>query len=127
MRKVLVLIALGWLLGLVVVAPASAAGMAPPVADCYDHGGQLTHSYSVAQLKNGLATMPAEIREYSPCYDILQRALLAKIGPLRDGGSSGGGGSFLPVWLIVVLAVLVLAGASFGVLALRNRDSEGTA
>jgi hypothetical protein len=95
------------------------------VADCYTHGGQLTGSYTAAQLRSGLATMPADIREYSACYDVLQRALLQKIGKLSGGDASGGGGSFLPVWLIVVLAMLVLGGAGFGVVALRNRPAAG--
>jgi hypothetical protein len=90
------------------------------VADC-NTNGRLTHSYSAAQLRNALATMPADIREYSPCYDVIQRALLQKIGKLSPGGSSGSGGSFLPTWLIVVIVVLVLGGAGFGAVALRNR------
>jgi hypothetical protein len=102
-------------------APALAAGLAPPVADCSLHGS-LTHGYTAAQLQAGLATMPVETREYTDCYNILQRALLQKIGKLGGGESSGGGGSFLPVWLIAVLAVVVLGGAGLGVVALRNRS-----
>jgi len=120
-RKVLVVLTLGWFCALALPAAAGAAGLAPPVADCYTHGGQLTHSYTAAQLRHGLATMPADIREYSACYDVLQRALLAKIGRLSGGDSAGGGGSFLPTWLIVLLAVLVSGGAGFGALAVRNR------
>jgi hypothetical protein len=108
------------LASLVAATPAAAAGLSPPVADCYAHGGQLTKTYTADQLKNGLATMPADIREYSPCYDTLQRALLNLIHGL-NGGGSGGGGSFLPIWLIVLLAVLVVGGAGFGVVALRSR------
>jgi hypothetical protein len=122
-HRLFAILALGWLLSVLPVAPASAAALTP-VADCQLHG-QLTQSYTAAQLRNALATMPADVREYSDCYDILQRALYQKIGKLSGGGSSGGGGSFLPTWLIVVLAVLVLAGAGLGVAALRNRGGDG--
>ncbi len=120
-KRLAILTAVG-LACLLSVTPAVAAGLSPPVADCYAHGGQLTKSYTAAELRNGLATMPADIREYSPCYDTLQRALLNLVHGLNGGGSSGGGGSFLPVWLIILLALLVLGGAGLGVAALRNRD-----
>src|SRR5579884_2759287 len=106
------------LLGL--AAPALAAGLPAAVADCYAHGGELTGHYTVAQLRDGLAHMPADIREYSPCYDTLQQALLNQIHGL-NGGSAGGGGSFLPLWMIVVLALLVLGGVGLGIVALRGR------
>ena len=92
------------------------------MSDCYANA-RLTHSYTAAQLRNGLTTMPAYIREYSDCYNVLQQALLQKIGKLNPGGSSGGS-SFLPTWLIVVLAILVVGGAAFGIVALRNRGSS---
>jgi hypothetical protein len=120
MRKVLAVLALAWLLGLGLATPAAAAGLAPPVADCYAHQ-RLTRSYTETQLRRGLATMPAYIREYSDCYDLLNRALLQKIGKLPGGDSAGGGGSFLPSWLIVLLIVLVAGAGGFGAFALRNR------
>lgn len=104
-------------------APAGASGLSPPVADCYANG-RLTHHYTAAQLRHALATMPADIQEYSPCPNVIRQALLDEIGALHDGGSGGGGGSFLPTWLIVVLVVLVLGGAGFGAVALRNRGQE---
>jgi hypothetical protein len=120
-RRALAILSLGGLLTLAGGLSAHAAGLAAPVADCYAHNGTLTHSYTVAQLRTGLATMPADVKEYSVCYDVLQRALLQKIGKLSGGDTSGGGGSFLPAWLIAVLALLIVAGAGFGAVALRER------
>lgn len=98
-----------------VPAVSQAAGLSPPVADCNAHA-QITGHYSVAELRNALATMPAEIKEYTDCADVIERQLLAQVGSLHgDGGSGQGGGSFLPTPLIVVLALLVVAGAGFGV------------
>jgi hypothetical protein len=111
-------------LGCALAGPASAAGLSPPVYDCYTHSGQLTHSYSVAELQHALATMPVEIHEYTSCHDVIQRALLAKLGKLKKNGSGGGGGSFLPTWLLVVLIVVVVGGVAFGALAVRNRGRD---
>lgn len=120
MNRLLATLALAGLFGVLSAAPAGAAGLSP-AADCQMHG-KLTRSYSAAELRSSLATMPAYEREYSNCGDVLQQALLQKIGRLDSGGSSGGG-SFLPIWLIVVLALLVLSGAGLGTWALRNRGS----
>jgi hypothetical protein len=105
----------------VVLSQASrAAGLSAPVADCNTHA-ELTHHYSIAELRGALATMPADIKEYTNCSDVIQRALLAELGGLRgSGGAGSGGGSFLPTPLIVVLALLVVAGAGFGVYAWRR-------
>jgi hypothetical protein len=102
------------------------AGLSPAVEDCDAHA-QLTRHYTVAQLRTALATMPVDVREYTNCGDVIQRALLAEAGTLRGhGGSGDGGGSFLPTWLIVVVALLVAGGASFVVYAWRQRESEAT-
>lgn len=114
-----ILCALGALYGAVLPSPAGAAGVSPVITDCSLHG-ELTKHYSVAELRSALSNMPVDDREYTNCPDVINRALLAGIGPI-NGGSGSGGGSFLPVWVIVVLVVLVLAGAASGVVALRNR------
>ena len=102
-------------------ATAAAAGLSPVVADCNSHA-QLTQHYTVAQLRSALATMPADIKEYTNCPDVIQRALLAALGGVHGGGGSGqGGGSFLPTPLIVVLALLVIGGAGFAVYAYRRK------
>jgi hypothetical protein len=125
MRRSLVLLAslsaLAGLCSATLARPALAAGLSAPVADCERHG-QLTRSYSAAELKSALASIPADINEYSSCHDVINRALLAKLGKLNGSGSSGGGGSFLPAWLLVVVGLLVLGGIGFGVVALRNRS-----
>jgi hypothetical protein len=101
--------------------PAAAAGLSPVVADCNTHA-RLTGHYSIAQLRSALATMPADIKEYTNCADVIQRALLGQVAVLHGGGGSGkGGGSFLPTPLIVVLAVLVVGGGAFGAFAWRRR------
>ena len=102
---------------------ALAAGVPAADADCNQHG-TLTKHYTVQQLKTALATMPADIKEYTNCPDVINNQLLKQLGKLPgSGGSGGGGGSFLPVWLIVVLALLVLGGAGFGALAVRRSSS----
>lgn len=103
---------------------AQAAGLSPAVADCNTHAA-LTHHYTVAQLRNALATMPVDVKEYTNCADVIQQALLAEIGALHGHSGSGqGGGSFLPTWLIVLLGVLVVGGAGFGVYAWRRGGLE---
>jgi hypothetical protein len=126
MRRLLILIVL---LACACAAPVAwAAGQTGPVADCNAHQ-QLTHHYSAAQLRRALNTMPADIKEYTDCYDVIQRQLLAQLGHPRPGAaapkSSSSGGSFLPTPVIVVLVVLILAAAGFGALALRRRHGAG--
>ena len=104
-------------------APASAR-LSKAVADCNTHT-RLTETYSAAQLRTALNTMPADVKEYTDCYDVIQRALLADIGGIKaDGGDSGGGGSsFLPTPLLIVLGVLVVAAGVFAVIARRRSSS----
>ncbi len=104
--------------------PATAAGQPSPASDCNVHGS-LTRHYTTEQLRRGLSTMPAYIKEYTDCYDVIRRTLLEQLGGRRtDAGSVGGsgsGGSLLPAPLIVVLGLLALAASVFGVLAIRRR------
>lgn len=108
------------------LAESRAAGLPPAIVDCSSKG-QLTRHYSVAELRHALAVLPADIKEYSSCYDVLNQALLADLGKLHGSGSgSGSGGSFLPTPVLVVLIVLLLAAATLGALALRRRRAPGT-
>jgi hypothetical protein len=110
-------------ISLLAAAPAS-AGLSGAVADC-NANTRLTHTYTPSQLRTALNTMPANIKEYTNCYDVIQRALLADIGGIKaDGGGSGGGGSsFLPTPLLIVLGVLVVGAGSFAVIARRRRST----
>jgi hypothetical protein len=124
MRRWPLLVALVCALCAAAVGPlaglARAAGVPAADADC-NKNGTLTKHYSVQQLRTALATMPADIKEYTNCPDVINNQLLRQLGKLPgSGGSGGGGGSFLPVWLLVVLALLVLGGAGFGVMAVRR-------
>jgi hypothetical protein len=104
-------------------APALAAE-SPVVTDCNAHG-QLTHHYTPDQLRTALNTMPPTVKEYTNCYDVINTALLSQIGGGSGGGSAGksSGGSFLPVWLIIVLAVLIVGGGTYALLAYRRQPS----
>jgi hypothetical protein len=119
--------------GLAVVAPsllaplpARAATGSAALADCNAHDS-LTHVYSVAALQNALATMPATMKEYTDCPDVIGRALTDALGARSGtggGGGGGGGGSFLPAPVIVVLVLLALAAATFGAIAVRRRRGD---
>ena len=107
-------------------AGAFAAAQSPVIADCNAHS-QLTAHYTVAQLRTALNTMPPTVKEYTNCYDVINRALLAQIGSGSGGGSAGkgSGGSFLPVWLIVVLVLLIGGGGAYAFLAYRRQPRVG--
>ncbi len=104
--------------------PAARASAAQVLADC-NARNSLTRQYPVADLRKALSTMSVDVKEYTDCYDLIQRALLTEIGGSHPGGTGGSqassGGSFLPTPLIVVLVALVLGAAGFGVLAMRRR------
>jgi hypothetical protein len=108
--------------GSLTAAPALAA-TSPAITDCVAHGA-LTKTYSVGELHHALTTMSAPTREYTNCLDVLNRALAAAISkPGGDSTGSSGSGSFLPVPVIIILAVLVVAAITFAVLAVRRRGS----
>lgn len=105
------------------LSPAvSVAAQTRPVADCNSHG-HLTQTYSDAQLRTALSTMSADVKEYTDCYDVIQRALLAQLGNPTgaSNGGNGSGGSFLPIPVIIVLVLLILAAVAFAVAAIRRR------
>ena len=117
----MVLLAALALAGALRAAPAVAAGISPPVADCLKNGG-LTRNYSLPELEHALHTLNAAVSEYSNCSAVIQQAIQARIGGNLHGGNGKGGGSFLPTWLLVLLIVLVLGGAGFAGVAIRRRQ-----
>jgi hypothetical protein len=105
-------------------APALGAGNAI-INDCQSHG-RLTHPYTVAQLRHALAVMPATVKQYTSCFDVIQGALVSARkhnGKLPAGSTKGGGGSFLPTPVIIILVVLILGAVTFGALAVRRRQA----
>ena len=114
--------ALGASSSFVLAGSANAAGVSAPVADCNTHG-RLTHGYTVGQLRSALNTIAVDVNEYTACHDVLERALLADLHPVK-GGTGSGGGSFLPTWLLIVLILLALGGGGLGVAALRQRRRD---
>jgi hypothetical protein len=113
-----------------VAAAQSGGGTgAQAITDCNDNG-TLTGHYSADALRNALANMPADVREYTDCYDVIEKQLFAQLGTSSStgtgGSSSSSGGSVLPTWLIVVIVVLALAALTFGALAIRRRRLETT-
>jgi hypothetical protein len=130
MRRALTLIGLAGAVAVSAIAALAAPALAaqsPPVSDCNAHG-RLTKRYTAKQLQTALSTMPADIKEYTNCYDVIQRALVADVGGQHVNGSkdaASSGGSFLPTPVIVVIVVLALAAATFGGLALRRRSNDG--
>ena len=65
---------------------APLASLSPPVADCNAHGG-LTRHYTVKQLQKALATMPADIKQYTSCPDVIDHQLLVQLGKLPGSGT----------------------------------------
>ena len=111
---------------MMVLAGTAVAASPNPTADC-NANGRLTAHYSPAQLRQALATMPADTKEYTDCYDVIQRTLLSELGQLKGTGSGSSGSSFLPTPVLIVLIVVVLAGAALATVALRRRASTGGA
>jgi hypothetical protein len=94
------------------------------VADCNAHGRLVQH-YSDATLRAALATLPADVAEYTDCADVIRKQLLAQVSGAKSSGSGtgGSGGSFLPTWVIVLLVIVILGGAG-ATLAARRRGGE---
>src|SRR3984885_147233 len=129
-RRAIILLALACAasVGVPAVAGAAASGgtAAQAIADCNDHG-TLTGSYSPSALRGALAQMPVDVKEYTDCYDVIERQLFKELGNSTKPGTATGtgsssGSSFLPTWLIIVIVVLALAAITFGAMAIRRRS-----
>jgi hypothetical protein len=106
------------------LVPASASAVTQAQAainDCNGHAS-LTHSYSVATLRDALAQLPPTAAAYTNCADVLRRQMNQQIASGNlSGKGGGGGGSSLGTVLIVILIVLILGGAGATVAARRRR------
>lgn len=127
-RRAITILALSCALSVGAPALASAASSGTPaeaIRDCYAHE-RLTTSYSSQALREALAQMPADVKEYSDCYDVIERQLFRELGGVAPGSAtapgSNSGSSFVPTWLIIVIAVLALAAITFGSIAIRRRS-----
>jgi hypothetical protein len=105
-----------------VAAPAALGAGNPVISEC-SNTGQLTHTYPLPELRHALATLPASVKEYTDCSDVINQAIVAALGSKTSKGGSGksSGGSFLPTPVIVILVVLILAAVVFGAMAIRSR------
>ena len=128
-RRATTLLALVCALLIGVPAVAGAASSDTPqaaIAEC-NATGTLSNQYSSETLRNALAQMPADVREYTDCYDVIERQLFKQLGQTQPGTAtttSSSSSSFLPTWLVVVLVLLALAAVTFGALAIRRRSTE---
>jgi hypothetical protein len=128
-RRVITVLALACALSVAAPALAGAASggtASQAITDCNDHG-KLTQQYSSQVLRQALAQMPADVREYTDCFDVIERQLFKQLGSSSANptgtSTSGSGSSFLPTWLLVVIVLLALAAITFGALALRRRGT----
>lgn len=102
-------------------APAAlGAGGNAIINDCQSTG-KLSHSYTLAELRHALAVMPASVKQYTSCYDVISQGILTVRSGKQTGSTGGSGGSFLPTPVIIILVVLILGAVTFGALALRRR------
>jgi hypothetical protein len=130
MRRAVTLLALACALALgtpVIAAAASGGTASQAISDCNDHG-TLTKTYSSSTLRSALAQMPGDVKEYTDCYDVIERQLFKQLGSAAPGTATTGsssGSSFLPTWLIIVIVVLALAAITFGAMAIRRRSGPG--
>ena len=126
-RRAITVLALGCALSVgapALALAASGGSAAQAITDCNDNG-QLTQQYSAPVLRQALAQMPADVREYTDCFDVIERQLFKELGSSKSGpatATTSSGSSFLPTWLIVVIVLLALAAITFGALAIRRRS-----
>jgi hypothetical protein len=108
---------------LAAAAPRASASANAVIKDC-NANGRLTQSYSTADLQSALSIMPASIKQYTNCPDVINRQLDLQLKGKGKGGGGGSGGSFLPTPVIVLLVLLALAAVTFGAVAVRRRRGE---
>jgi hypothetical protein len=113
--------------GCLLVAAGAASAESPVTFDCQTNS-RLTHHYTIGQLEKALATMPANVKEYSGCYQVIDNQLLKQeggTGGLKGGSSGGSGGSFISTPVLIVLILVVLGGVALAVRAARRVRPPG--
>jgi len=71
---------------LLLAAPAALASGADVIVDCNDNG-RLTKEYSQKEYRQALANLPADIRQYTDCENIIRRAQLGLPGFEANAGT----------------------------------------
>ncbi len=108
------------------LVPSQALALSPVITDCNTHNA-LTHHYSVSQLRHALATMPADVKEYTACYQIIDDQLFRQLGRRVPGSGSGssGGGSFVSTPILIAVIVVILLGGGLAYAAWRRGEERG--
>ena len=105
--------------------PSQALALSPVISDCNAHT-KLTQSYSVSQLRNALATMPADVKEYTSCYQIIQDTLYKKLGkPVPGSASSSSSSSFISAPVLIVIIIVIVIGGGLAYVAWRRGGEDG--
>jgi hypothetical protein len=114
--------------GLAVAAGDAVASLAPATIDCQAHPNGLTGHYTISELREALATMPAEVTEYTNCVHVITDQLNKQLASLKvtppPAAGTSTGGSFISTPVLIVVIVIVLAGAGFA-LSARKRGGGG--
>jgi hypothetical protein len=83
--------------------------------------GHLSGAYTVGELQQALSAMPAAVSEYTSCPDVVQTAIVNTQHHRGADTPGRSAGSFLPLAVVAVLAVLVASAGTLGIMALRRR------
>ena len=114
--------------GLAVAAGDAVAALSPATVDCQAHPNGLTGHYTISELREALATMPAEVTEYTNCVHVITDQLNRQLASLKvkpaSGTATSSGGSFISTPLLILVIVIVLGGAAFA-LSARKRGGGG--
>ncbi|HET9719748.1 MAG TPA: hypothetical protein VFP55_06710 [Solirubrobacteraceae bacterium] len=105
--------------------PSRALALSSVITDCNAHT-KLTQHYTIAELRNALATMPADVKEYTSCYQIIQTQLYHQLGkPVPGSSGSSSGNSFISAPLLIAIIVIVVLGGALAYAAWRRGDGGG--
>ena len=109
------------------VLPGQALAISPVTTDCNAHT-KLTHHYSVSELRTALATMPADVKEYTGCYQVIEDQLFLQLGkkPPNSGSTSssnGGSSSFLSTPVLIAVILVIVLGGVLAFIAARRAGS----